>query len=121
MQKFLICCAVFCIFLVSCTNNVELKYEKLESKFVNLTPYWEYVIKNNINTDNAVRFSALYKEAQSLILEYKNPARGIGPGGTLNGEDRNDTIILWELNNRLNWASARTNAIVTGISVNEND
>lgn len=102
---------IFLLFFTSCGPQVKLNYEELEVRFNNLTPYWEYVIENNINTDKAVRFSALYKESQSLILEFKNPARGIGPGGTVNGEDRNDTVILWELNNRLNWAEARTNDI----------
>lgn len=103
---------VLLILFTSCGNQIKLNYDELEIRFNNLTPYWEYVIKNDINTDNAVRFSSLYKDSQSLIIEFKDPSRQVGTGGTVNVEDRNDTIILWELNNALNWAETRTNNII---------
>lgn len=69
------------IFITSCGKQVELNYEKLEAQYIELTTYWEQVIESGINTPEAARFSVLYKDAQKLIEEYKDPSRGVSAGG----------------------------------------
>jgi len=103
---------IFCLLFCSCGERVELNYEKLEAQYVELTPYWNYILKNRLNTDTSARFSVLYKECRDLLEEYKDPARHVSAGGMPNAEGRTDTVILWELRQKLGYAASRTNSIM---------
>lgn len=109
--------------LVSCGQQVELNYDKLEAQYVELAPYWEIVIEKKElikNQEAAIGFSKYYKECREIINYYNQPGRDIAPGG-FSKDAPSDIELLWDLRRALNSASARTNAIVTGISVDEND
>lgn len=100
------------MFLNSCGQvKIKLDYTQLEDQYKELTPYWEYIIDNKLNTKESARFAVLYKEARDLIVEYKDPRRQVDAGGIANFDGRNDTQILWELRNSLRYASGYTNKI----------
>ena len=62
---------IFCLLFCSCGERVELNYEKLEAQYVELTPYWNYILKNRLNTDTSARFSVLYKECRTYWRNIK--------------------------------------------------
>lgn len=104
------------IFFISCGETVKLDYQELENQYVELTPYWESVINNSINTPESAKFAVLYKQARELISEYKDPSRGVMAGGLADMDDRTNTEILWELRKTLQYASARTNSIALSLA-----
>lgn len=101
------------VLLVSCGQQVELNYDKLEAQYTELTPYWNLVFDKNAVLDEKAElaFSKHYKEARDLINYYNLAGRDVGPAGTPKDGPSN-TQILWNLRNELNYASKYTNAMV---------
>lgn len=97
--------AAMLTFVVSCGPQVELNYEKLETQYKDLTPYWEMCFDENLEKDRtkSIPFAVNYKKARDIINRYHSEQIAATP---------EETELLWNLRKVLQYASKYTNGMV---------